>query len=544
MNHRSDNLGIYIHIPFCRSKCYYCDFNSYAGREYLAGSYFDALYREITVRSEQIRDRHVCSIFIGGGTPSLVDTGYITKLIDVCRSHFHVDDDAEITMESNPGTLTHDKLQAYRDAGVNRLSIGLQAWQDSILRSIGRIHTRRQFVDNVEAAVKCGFDNINADLIFGLPGQTLENWMETLEAVTGFDAIKHISCYSLKIEEGTVFGDRLDAGLLQLVDDELDREMYHQAVDTLAEKGYRWYEISNFAKPGFECRHNLLYWKAREYAGFGAGAHSYLDAVRFSNVTGIEEYIRAIDTVYAKHSRAGTESCGGHGRVGTDSCGGHGRVGTERCGGHSRVGMERCGSSTTACAGIEGLHENFEVIGREEAMSEYMILGLRLVEGVNSAEFEERFGEKLEDKYGDRLGKLVANGLLTADVRPAETDALDPDHIRQAETAALDPDHIRPAETDALDPDHIRQAETAALDPDHIRQTETDVLDPDHIRQAETDALDPGQSRLAEAAALDPALIRPDENTASGTGRKSREIAYKLTRLGFDLANSVFIEFI
>ena len=222
MSHRSDNIGIYIHIPFCRSKCYYRDFNSYAGREHLAGSYFDALFREITARSGHLGDRRVCSIFIGGGTPSLVDPGYITKLIDICRSHFHVEDDTEITMESNPGTLTYDKLQAYRDAGVNRLSIGLQAWQDRILKTIGRIHSRKQFVDNVEAAVKCGFDNINAYLIFGLPGQTIENWTETLEAVSGFSAIKHISCYSLKIEEGTVLGDKLmpDASA---VDDELDR---------------------------------------------------------------------------------------------------------------------------------------------------------------------------------------------------------------------------------------------------------------------------------------------------------------------------------
>ena len=276
----------YTSIPFWRSKCYYCDFNLHAGREHLAGSYFDALYREMALRSRYIGGRRVSSVFIGGGTPSLVDAAYITRLIGLCRECFHVDDDAEISIESNPGTLTWEKLQAYRDAGVNRLSIGLQAWQDRILESIGRIHTVRQFAENLEAAVKCGFDNINVDLIFGLPGQTPEDWRETLEAVTEFGTVryspaandsaahklsghglvvrmpekqrsegagspvKHISCYSLKIEEGTVFGDRLEAGSLEPVDDETDREMYHMAVDMLAEKGYRQYEISNFAVPG------------------------------------------------------------------------------------------------------------------------------------------------------------------------------------------------------------------------------------------------------------------------------------------------------
>ena len=542
MSHRSDNIGIYIHIPFCRSKCYYCDFNSYAGREHLAGSYFDALFREITARSGHLGDRRVCSIFIGGGTPSLVDPGYITKLIDICRSHFHVEDDTEITMESNPGTLTYDKLQAYRDAGVNRLSIGLQAWQDRILKTIGRIHTRQQFVDNVEAAVKCGFDNINADLIFGLPGQTIENWTETLEAVSGFSAIKHISCYSLKIEEGTVLGDKLDAGMLQPVDDELDREMYHRAADMLAEKGYRWYEISNFAIPGFECRHNLLYWKTREYAGFGSGAHSYLDAARFSNVTGIEEYIRAVDTVYGSYGRDLAATYGSNSAVTSDNVDtvysgsvgevNSGSVGTKNSGSGTtvRTGMKGC-SSTTARTGIEGLHENFEVIDREEAMSEYMILGLRLTEGVSSAEFEERFGEKLEGRYGDRLEKLVANGLLTVEITAHE-----PCHSRPVGTIAFDPGQSnRPVEAAASDPgQNNRPVEAAAFDPGQSN------------RPVEAAASDSGQNnRPVGTTASDPGLSnRPVGTTAPNPGCISREIRYKLTRLGFDLANSVFIEFI
>ena len=480
MSNRNESIGIYIHIPFCKSKCYYCDFNSYAGRDYLAGSYFDALYKEILIRSRSLENRRVSSIFIGGGTPSLTEPQYITGLIEICGKCFHVDNDAEISMESNPGTLSYDRLKAYRDAGVNRLSIGLQTWQDQLLESIGRIHSRKQFVDNVEDAVKCGFENINADLIFGLPGQTLEDWTETLEAVTGLGAIKHLSCYSLKIEEGTVFGDRLDAGLLEPIDEELDRRMYHLAVDVLADKGYRWYEISNFAVPGYECRHNLLYWKAREYVGFGAGAHSHLDAVRFSNVAGIEEYIEAVGSIFVRQGCEGTgneflmeENCSesNHDNAGAKASyseSNHDNVAAKASyseSDHDNVAAKASYSksdhdytgegsysisdhndtvakasakasasvsgkvfaeeSATVSAkasvkpsvsdGMAGLYENIELIDREGAMSEYMILGLRLTEGVSSKEFEERFGEKPEDIYGDELKKLTARGLLTAE---------------------------------------------------------------------------------------------------------------------------------
>lgn len=435
MSNRNESIGIYIHIPFCKSKCYYCDFNSYAGRDYLAGSYFDALYKEILIRSRSLENRRVSSIFIGGGTPSLTEPQYITGLIEICGKCFHVDNDAEISMESNPGTLSYDRLKAYRDAGVNRLSIGLQTWQDQLLESIGRIHSRKQFVDNVEDAVKCGFENINADLIFGLPGQTLEDWTETLEAVTGLGAIKHLSCYSLKIEERTVFGDRLDAGLLEPIDEELDRRMYHLAVDVLADKGYRWYEISNFAVPGYECRHNLLYWKAREYAGFGAGAHSHLDAVRFSNVAGIEEYIEAVGSIFVRQGCEGTgneflmeENCSesNHDNAGAKASyseSNHDNVAAKASASVSGKVFAEESATVSAKAsvkpsvsdGMAGLYENIELIDREGAMSEYMILGLRLTEGVSSKEFEERFGEKPEDIYGDELKKLTARGLLTAE---------------------------------------------------------------------------------------------------------------------------------
>lgn len=365
------SIGVYIHIPFCKSKCYYCDFNSYSGMEHLAGSYFNALFSEIRNRAKDIEGRPVRSIFIGGGTPSLADPGYITELLEICAKHMQIRSDAEISMESNPGTLTYDRLKSYRAAGINRLSIGLQAWQDRLLKELGRIHNRQQYIDNLDAAYRAGFRNINTDLIFGLPGQTIDDWTETLESVMQLN-VSHISCYDLKIEEGTVFGDRLDAGLLIPADDELDRQMYHYAIETLAMKGFRHYEISNFAREGYECRHNLIYWKALEYAGFGAGAHSYLNGMRFSNVKGAGEYIDGVDKTYAHRSQRPIP---------------HGEL-----------------------QFID--HGETQFIDDHAAMSEFMILGLRLTDGIYEMEFEERFGRTLKSVYGGELEKLLGKGLL------------------------------------------------------------------------------------------------------------------------------------
>ncbi len=423
-----DSIGIYIHIPFCKSKCFYCDFNSYSGREHLAGSYFSALENEIASRSAAIGNRRVSTVFIGGGTPSLVKPDYIRGLLEVCSKHLCIDKDAEISMESNPGTLSYENLKLYKEMGINRLSIGLQAWQDSLLKSIGRIHDRQQFIDNLNAAVAAGFDNINIDLIFGLPGQTFDDWAETLEAVTQWreaqdtqepspfipakrkEAIKHLSCYSLKIEEGTVLGDRLEAGTLVPADDDLDRQMYHYAVEFLAKKGYRHYEISNFALPGYECRHNLIYWKAREYAGFGAGAHSYLDSVRFNNVSDVDEYIKAVESMTNKASSGNGTNC----EVG----------GTPS----SMISKTLLGGGLAGdeddSVQIGGLFEDKQRIDRADAMAEFMILGLRLTNGVTSTEFEERFGEKLEAVYGDKLEKLVRKGLVSVEKSIVHKDFL------------------------------------------------------------------------------------------------------------------------
>ncbi|HEX2946603.1 MAG TPA: radical SAM family heme chaperone HemW [Clostridia bacterium] len=394
----NDGIGMYIHIPFCKSKCYYCDFNSYSGMDHLAGSYFNALKTEMRVMSEDLKDSTVKTVFIGGGTPSLVDPAYISGLLEECRRLFNIIPDAEVSMECNPGTLSFGSLRIYRQAGINRLSIGLQAWQDRLLESLGRIHRRQQFVENLEAAYRAEFTNVNADLIFGLPGQTFEDWTETLEAVTNLyreHRLTHLSCYDLQIEEGTVFGDRYESGTLAPAEDELDRKMYRHAVEFLAEMGYRHYELSNFAIPGFECRHNLTYWRAEEYAGFGAGAHSYLDGKRFGNTTGIEDYITAVKRLEA----------GERGGVHKGSC--------ENGAGDNPEQPDIRPCTALISAGVEaGLHEDLQYIGREESMSEFMILGLRLIKGISSEKFRLRYGTELKEVYGDKLGKLVDAGLL------------------------------------------------------------------------------------------------------------------------------------
>jgi len=368
--------------------------------DYLAGSYFDALYSELDRRLDTIEDRPVRSIFIGGGTPSLVEPKYITRLLELCSKHLQLDGEAEISMESNPGTLNFENLKAYKQAGVNRLSIGLQAWQNRLLKELGRIHDRDQFVKNIEAACKAGFSNINADLIFGLPGQSFEDWKETLEAVTslkhgdGSPVLKHLSCYDLKIEEGTVLGDRLKAGTLTAAEDELDRRMYQYTIEMLSDKGFHQYEISNFARPGYECRHNLVYWKAQEYAGFGAGSHSYLDGYRFSNVSGIESYISAVNSLASPEQPRPSKAS------------------QQKPGKASQYNASELAHNNANGPAFAELHEDIQFIDRKEAMSEFMILGLRLTKGICEAEFQERFGESLESFYKDRLKMLADRGLI------------------------------------------------------------------------------------------------------------------------------------
>lgn len=348
--------GLYIHVPFCSSKCNYCDFNSYAGRLNLTEDYFNSMKKEIEHYDEELRYNLIETIFIGGGTPSCVDQKFISNILTICRANFNISEDCEISIESNPGTLDIEKLMAYRRSGINRISIGLQAYQENLLKYLGRKHSADDFISSIELAKKAGFKNINADVIFGIPGQTTEDWKQTLKMLVEL-GITHISAYSLKIEEGTKFGDMLNCGKLIQMEDELDREMYHYAIDYLKQNGYNQYELSNFAKEGFECKHNLVYWKCLDYLGLGAGAHSFLQDVRFSNEYSIESYISCLER------------------------------------GEKPV-EDRC--SIDYC----------------EKMSEYMFLGLRLTQGVNNSEFQDLFNQDMFVKYTDSFNELEKNKLI------------------------------------------------------------------------------------------------------------------------------------
>ncbi len=348
--------GLYIHVPFCSSKCNYCDFNSYAGRLDVAESYFDALKKEIELYYNTMRYNLIDTIFIGGGTPSCVNQKYINEILNLCKIKFNISEVCEISIESNPGTLDIEKLNTYRRSGINRISIGLQAYQSKLLKYLGRRHSKEDFIASVELAKKAGFININADVTFGIPGQTMEDWAETLKVLVDL-GITHISAYSLKIEEGTRFGDMLENGELTQVEDELDRNMYHYAIDYLKENGFMQYELSNFSKAGYECKHNLTYWKCVDYLGLGAGAHSLLEGERFSNKYTIEKYITTIEK------------------------------------------------------GLKPIEERY-LMEFTDRVSEYMFLGLRLNQGVNNSEFNKLFGQDMFNVYEESLKELQQKKLI------------------------------------------------------------------------------------------------------------------------------------
>ena len=354
-----NTIGLYIHIPFCRQKCLYCDFPSWAGKESQMQGYVDALTKEIANRAKVYPDRKVVSVFFGGGTPTTLSIPMLEQLMASVFENWDIAEDAEITTEANPGTLDREMAEALKKMGFNRLSMGVQAWQNSLLKSLGRIHTIESFQENFKAVREAGFENVNTDLMFALPGQTMADWQETVQNMVAMEP-EHISAYSLIIEEGTPFYDRYEKGELTPAEEDLDREMYRWAVEYLAENGYEQYEISNFAKNGRQSRHNRIYWQAEEYLGMGLGSHSYMNGERFHNIYDLQDYIRADGDVSL-------------------------------------------------------LKEEVEVISREDALAEFMFLGLRLTEGVSFARFEERFGEEMKNIYGSQIEKLVKDGLLTED---------------------------------------------------------------------------------------------------------------------------------
>lgn len=350
------SISMYIHIPFCRSKCFYCDFASFAKCEQEYIPYIKSLIQEMQEHQDLLQEHEIRTVFIGGGTPTVLPPSCITLLMDALHSHFSIRKDAEITIESNPGTLSKDMLITLRENGLNRLSIGLQTLHDPLLKTIGRIHSAEDLLENFHMARCLGFDNINLDLMFSLPGQKMEAWKDTIQKVIELSP-EHISCYSLIVEEGTPFADWYQEGRFSMPDEELDRSMYHWARKTLQRTGYHQYEISNFAKEKKECRHNLVYWRAEEYIGLGLGAHSYFQGTRYHNTYDLKTYIRA-----------------------------RGNLGEIR--------------------------EDFEPYERRKAYEEYMFLGLRLLEGVSEGAFLQRFGCSLQEIYGVQIQKLIQSKLI------------------------------------------------------------------------------------------------------------------------------------
>lgn len=283
-------LAIYIHVPFCARKCAYCDFASFAGREDAWEDYFAALHAEMDAWADCLRAYEARSVFFGGGTPSLVPAEYISGALNHLRRLLPFAPDCEITLEANPGTLTADKLEAYRRAGVNRLSIGVQSFDADLLRNLGRIHTPGQAVDAVRMAADAGFENLSIDLMYALPGQSMAQWSETLARAVSLP-IRHISAYSLIVEPGTEMERRVECGEAHIPDDDLVNGMQRMAVQRLAEHGLARYEISNFAVPGYESRHNLTYWQDGDYLGLGSAAHSLVENERFSNPPELARYL-------------------------------------------------------------------------------------------------------------------------------------------------------------------------------------------------------------------------------------------------------------
>ena len=371
------DLELYLHIPYCRQKCRYCDFLSAplaTGAQsgivdsYVPKAYVDALIAQIVQESQFYQGRRVTTIFWGGGTPSLLRVCDLERLMNTVRVHFCVADDAEITLESNPGTLDFEKLSGYRCAGINRLSMGLQSACDRELAMLGRIHNFDTFVKNYEQARRAGFENINVDLMSALPGQTVESWEQTLTKVAEL-APEHLSAYSLIIEEGTPFwnwyGEDVEKasrpdGMLPLPSEEEERRMYARTREILECYGYHRYEISNYAKDGYDCRHNIGYWNRTDYLGLGLGTSSLIDPMRWKMTSDLSDYLE-------------------------------------------------CGKNQ---GNFAKLREEVQTLTVQEQMEEFMFLGLRLTKGIELETFERQFGKSFWDVYQNASDKLFSEKLL------------------------------------------------------------------------------------------------------------------------------------
>ena len=390
-------LELYVHVPFCARKCLYCDFLSFRALASVQEAYTEQLIREIEVQGACCREYQVKTVFIGGGTPSVMEPCLIRDIMQALNRNFDIAGDAEITIEVNPGTLLQNKLHIYRAAGINRLSIGLQSADNQELKDLGRIHTFEEFLKSYQCARMAGFTNVNVDLMSSIPGQTLESWKNTLKKVTMLKP-EHISAYSLIVEEGTPFWDRYGkregeetglktddvcflhprGGRLEsntvprkraalyppLPDEETENRIYHFTRTYLEEQGYGRYEISNYAKPGRECLHNTGYWRGVSYLGLGLGSSSCMNGTRFSNERDLDTYL------HLDFSQEGGASA------------------------------------------LSSLRGPVEELTREAQMEEFMFLGLRMTRGVSEIDFVSMFGVKIESIYGPVIERLIANGLL------------------------------------------------------------------------------------------------------------------------------------
>ncbi|MBQ2938597.1 MAG: oxygen-independent coproporphyrinogen III oxidase [Clostridia bacterium] len=355
-------LGIYVHIPFCVKKCYYCDFISYPNEFDIQEEYVRKLIEEIGDNKELLEKNNVTTIYIGGGTPSSIKSELIKNILNKIYETANIknNENIEITIEVNPGTVTKSNLKMYRDCGINRLSIGLQSTNDDILNRIGRIHNYEQFLNTYNWAIEAGFNNINVDLMLGLPTQTIDDLKDSLENIVNLKTMpNHVSVYSLIIEEDTKIEKMINVGELKLPKEEDERNQYKYTKNFLELKGYKHYEISNFAKPGYESKHNMNCWRQKQYIGFGIAAHSYINAKRYSNTCNLEEYLN------------------------------------------------------NASKDIKTIHEEQNI---DDMKKEYMLLGLRKIEGISISRFKEKFGENPIYMFRKELQKLVDEDLLVVDL--------------------------------------------------------------------------------------------------------------------------------
>ncbi|MBS4536873.1 radical SAM family heme chaperone HemW [Clostridium sp. D2Q-11] len=349
------NGALYIHIPFCIRKCNYCDFTSFNYNEEKVEEYITLLLKEIDMYAEKVKEYKFKTLFFGGGTPSLIDEKYIYKIMNRLEQKFNLSLD-ETTIESNPKTLTRGKLLAYKDMGINRISMGVQSLDDSILKDIGRSHGIKDFLDTYELIKNVGFSNINTDIMFNLPNQSIDNMITTLKGIISLD-VPHISFYSLKIEENTNFFEKYKSGNLNVSDEDTEREMYHKGIELLEENDIYQYEISNFSKKGFECEHNMYYWKLKPYLGLGLSSHSNMFNKRWGNTSNYNNYKDNI------------------------------------------------------------LNNKFpildtEIIDKKTKMSEYIILGLRLNEGISIEGFKKRFNVDIYEAFNGSIDYSLKYGLI------------------------------------------------------------------------------------------------------------------------------------